>query len=145
MPDDLMHVVTLSAEEQLTVKLLAQNFVKIVTKLHMTDLLKSDNDKDLRDRWDRFCRTFDAYEELCHNMPTPYDMERAKTKLFNFSSRGMRQILKMFDTYNPAHTGNMETEAMQIIEANIDVLKTKMSESARYQYSANEVKAAFGK
>ena len=137
-----MHVVTLSPEEQLTVKLVAQNYIKLITKMYMADLIQSNSEWDVPEKWNRFCRLFDGYEEMTHHMPTPYDMQHARTKLFNFTSRGMRQLLKMFETYNPAHTGNMEIEAIQIIESNIEQLKDKLTESSRHQYTEEEIRKA---
>jgi hypothetical protein len=137
---DLMHIVALNPEEQLTVYLLFQIYLKLLTKMYMQDLADGNVSSDTC--WNKFCSIFDRYQDLTESMATPYTLENSRPKLYHFNEVGIKQILKIMEVYDPAKVQNMDVEAIQVIEHNIDALHKKISLAASFSYTQEEVKRA---
>lgn len=140
--ESLMHVVALSPEEQLTLVLLSKNYLKLMGKSYMHDLASgSATSGDADEKWRRWCRLSDVIEELTYQMPTAFNFDNARSRLLQYTSRGIKAIIKIANFYDPSNAA-MESEAMQVVDANIDRLKAKLKESENFTFTRSEVEEA---
>jgi hypothetical protein len=142
MQQNLMHVVGLSAEEQVALKLILSNYTKMLVKAYMMDASKLDGDeRAVVERWRRVCYAFDTYDVITSTMPSliSYSNNGAKPQLFRFLPKGIKTVLQAIDAFDSNSNAGMEVEEVQVVEAVGALLREKFVESSKYYYTNEEI------
>lgn len=138
-PEQMLHVITLTPEEQLTIVLLSRSYLKIASKGLMKAV--ANDPKTLDSKWGKLCDLNDIIDELTQALPNPATFDGTPARLYYFSTGRLRRIITILEQYD-TKTAIMENEALQIVDVHYDDLLKKIKESSNFTYTMGEIDQA---
>lgn len=137
-----MHLLALNNIEQLTIRLLAQGYLKLLAKAYMNEIHKG---KEVESVWRQFLGSFQKIDDLTGGMCTTQQFENTPIKLFNFNDTGMQYLLKVIRSYSSAFVDCLEQDELGIVEEGYENLVKKVETSSQFTYSQEEIQAELKK
>ena len=142
MTESAMHVLGLTSPEQVTIKLLAQGYLKLLVKAYMNEIQKG---ADLSATWHKFLESIQRFDDLTGGMASVQTIESTPTKLFQFNRVGIQYLVKIVKSYSATNIDLFEQDELQFIEDGYADLLAKLEMSEQYTYTQSEVQAELRK
>ena len=143
MSTPTVHVMSLSPEHQLALRLILNNHFKLQLKFMMEYLILNPQISSVTKKWDYIKNLFDMYEDLTSNFPTPPRISPThKTRMFMFKTLALTYMKAALQKFDPEDNAGLEEEAIAFIMPMFDDIKKLVEKSMGYEYTLDEIRRA---
>ena len=136
-----IHVMSLSPEYQLALRLILSNHFKLQVKFIMDYIIMNPQMTTVDKKWRYISSLFDMYEDISSNFPSPPRITpNHKTKMFMFKTLALTYMNSALKRFDPQDNAGLEEEAIQFIMPLYDDLKKLVEKSMKYEYTVDEIR-----
>ena len=146
MAEPKLHVMALTADLQVALRLIMENNLKIQIRfvLDQYELNREARNpvQSVQKLWNTIVKLFDNYEELTGSLASPQALRRTPSKLFTFSPYAMRYILQGINRFDPEYHGGLESDAITFVNSCYNDIKNLVETSLKHEYTLREIEGA---
>lgn len=137
-----VHVMALSGEYQLTMRLLLAHQLKMQMRYVLDFLVLNPTFTNVDKKFDSLVRAFETYEELCGSFPTPETLANTKIRMFAYNKLAMNHLKLAVERFKADDHNDMPVDALEFVQHNFDDLCKLIETSSQHEYTLDEIRKA---